>query len=251
MSQSLMDVTAYSLRTLDGAVARLARLVPPPKMSVKVTGNKAYRYDEKSFEQAIVLKTVRLASAAHGAVALLAAGLTLEVGVSMRIMDEVGADIHFLTGPKVSGQAPERNHQRFLTEFFQEEFDHIDPIKATQKRDRVSRKDIRAYNARVSYAGIAPVSKVVDVLETIDNTFSGYVHGAGGHILDVYDGRQFVFRMGTNEKPLRVLQEMLMMYLHRALMDMYMATAVLGGAAAGAELYEAITTTFDEYGNVR
>ena len=79
-------------------------------------------------------------------------GLVLDAGATMRAMDELDSDIMFIAGPLVFQHAREPRHAEYLAEFFQEEFDHPDPLQATQRRNRVSRRDIRAYVARTYYA---------------------------------------------------------------------------------------------------
>lgn len=158
---------------------------------------------------------------------LLNNGLVLDVGATMRVMDELGSDIMFIAGPLVFQQRCEPRHHQYLAEFFQEEFDHPDPLKATQKRNRVSRRDIRAYVARTYTVGV-PVSQVVAVSETVEATFSGYVHGAAVHIMDLYDGRKFVLALETTDLPLSDIAEQYVGYVYRAMTSVAIAAKAFG-----------------------
>jgi len=72
-------------------------------------------------------------------------------------------------------------------------------VRSTQRRSRVSRANVRAYVARAYDTG-APVSRVSEVVETIDNALAGYVHGAAVHVLDIYDGRRFVVPCAADDE---------------------------------------------------
>ena len=121
------------VQTIDRAVAHMEILVPRPKLT-KLHGNhRAYRYVEHQARQALLLKSVRLSSALRAGWVLLQNGLALDAGAIMRTMDELGSDIMFIAGPLVFQQPSEPRHHQYLAEFFQEEFDHADPLQATQR----------------------------------------------------------------------------------------------------------------------
>ena len=154
---------------------------------MRVNGEDRYRYAEKTPQQAIVLKLARVTTGIQATWAVLCAGFTQEAAALQRILDETGSDISFLAGPLTIGQH-ESAHDKFLLEFFQEEFDEgKTPIQSTQKRDRVPRKKIRAYNAR-TYTAPDQVDEASAVLSTIDSVYSGYIHSAGIHTMDTYGG---------------------------------------------------------------
>ena len=181
---------------------------------------------------------------------LLRAKLSLDVGATMRTLDELGSDIRFLSGPAVTGTPLEPRHSEFLQEFFQEEFDHPDPLKATQKRKRVSRRDIRAYVARTFNAGL-DVSEIVAVTSTIDNMNSGFVHGAAVHTMDVYDGAHFAIPSANDDLRLADMRETYLLYVHRALMDVATAAKALGAETEFRALYTLTTDLFYDNGNVK
>lgn len=165
-------------------------------------------------------------------------------------MDELDSDIMFIAGPLVFQRPPKSRHNQYLAEFFQEEFDHSDPLLATQRRNRVSRSDIRAYVARTYNAGL-PVSKVVAVTRTIDAAFSGYVHGAAVHIMDVYDGRKFVVPLQTTDRPLTDMMNQYVLYMHRAMMAVAVAAKAFGESGPFEFVYGAVQSVFTDDGKIR
>jgi hypothetical protein len=181
---------------------------------------------------------------------LLQNGLVLDAGATMRALDELESDIMFLAGPLVFQHRREPRHDQYLAEFFQKEFDHPDPLQATQKRNRVSRRDIRAYVAR-TYNARLPVSQVVAVTETIDATFSGYVHGAAVHIMDVYDGRKFVLPLQTADRRLSDMMEQYVLYIHRAMMAVAVAAKAFGDSGTFEMVYQAVHSVFTDDGKVQ
>lgn len=249
MSRTLEGVFTQVKLALAAAVEQMARAVPQPRLIRSAAGHPTYRYREQLPQQALVLKTVRMMSALIAGKKLVDAGLAMDAGASMRILDELGSDIMFLAGPLVTGHEPEERHGAYLTEFFQEEFDHADPIQASQSRRRVSRRDIRAYVARTFNVG-APVSEVVAVTATIDNAFSGYIHGAATHIMDAFDGSRFCVPLELGDDPLEAVRDQFPQYIHRAIMNAATAAKAVGCENLFHELYELQRDLFDDYGTI-
>lgn len=240
---------ARAIEGIEGSVTRMAAAVPAPRRRRSARGDTVYRYAEEQSQQALVLKVIRTFSALLSAKLLVDRGLVLDAGASFRILDELGSDIMFLSGPLIFGTDPEPRHLRYLSEFFQEEFDHADPLESSQRRDRVSRRDIRAYVARTFHSG-QPVSRIVDVTETIDNAFSGYIHGAAVHTMDVFDGTSFCIPLVPGDRPLEAIRDQLSQYVHRALMAVATAAKALGEEKLFRELYELQGELFTDSGDL-
>ena len=134
----------------------------------RLTRGPRYRYEKSNAQQALILKSVRLFSALLSMRTLIENGLHLDAAAIFRISDEMQSDIFFLAASLVFKSEPEKIHEQFLKEFFQEEFDHPDILKSSQKRNRVSRRRIRAYNAH-AYSNDRNTSKAISVNETIDS----------------------------------------------------------------------------------
>jgi hypothetical protein len=78
-----------------------------------------------------------------------------------------------------------------VKEFYQEELrDDLPLMEASQERDRVPRKKIRAALGRIKLPN-ANQSDMNATTRMVYNTFSGFVHGAYIHIMDQYDGHQY------------------------------------------------------------
>ena len=196
---SIDQLYAQALTAMEQFVHRLDKRVPPPQL-VTHRGAHAFRHVEKAVGQAIVQKLVRMVSTLHAARLLQNHGFVQEQGALQRILDEIQDDIRFLTyGVICDDRMP--LHQRYLDAFFEEEFDAADALGSTQKRDMIPRKKIRAYNAS---KGSPKRSLEVEASRTIHKTFSGYVHAASPHVMDMYGGDPPRFHMsGMRDTPLQ------------------------------------------------
>jgi hypothetical protein len=175
-----------TLQNMEESLRTLATRVRQPK-PVAIGDYYVFRYDERDIHQALIQKLARVISGLHAARLLLAHGFLQELGAMKRMLDEFNEDILFLAYSVISGETTAL-HQEYLDGFWQEEFD--DPTSAfasTQKRPMVSRRKIRAYLARIAGSGLDP-SSTTEVIRTVDKTYSGFVHGASPHIMDMYYG---------------------------------------------------------------
>jgi hypothetical protein len=190
-----------TLENLEFALDRLTKAVPPAEF-VEISGQlPCWRYRQQLPEQAVVIKLARLLSALHAAKILLDGGLVLDVGASKRILDEMVEDVLFIVGALRQGESTPQ-HERFLKEFWQEEFDNseTDDLRNLE-RDRVPRKKIRSFNARLPGVKIRPEirGKVQDV---VGKTYSGYIHGAAAHTMEIYGGEKPRFHpLGMRHTP--------------------------------------------------
>lgn len=179
---------ANTLRTLEGRVR-------PPQI-VALRGGNAYRYMEKSPHQAVIMKLARLATSLNAARVLLGAGLLQDQGATQRVIDELNEDVCYLSLGLIRDEWPTW-HDRYLAEFWQEEFDAATAMQSTQRRDRVPREKVRAFIAKFEEGGFDQSTKV-SVTATVAKTYSGYVHGAGSHIMEMYFGDPPHFHVGAS-----------------------------------------------------
>lgn len=227
---SLMPMIVSSFRKIEGAV-------PAPTL-VSIGHRRAFRYVEQTPQQAIVLKLSRLVTGLQAVWALLEKGLTQEAAAVQRILDEIGSDVLFLAGPLTIG-THEPTHDQYLADFFQEEFDADDPVTSQKPRHRVPRKKIRAYVARTYRdPDDAAVDRAVAVSAFIESAYSGFIHVAGAHTMDIYGGNPRRFHvegmLGTS-----VLEEAAAdyrNYLFRGLTDLACGAYALGLSALYEEL---------------
>jgi hypothetical protein len=105
----------------------------------------------------------------------------------------IGEDITFLVlGAQIGLKGI---HKDFLKVFWREEFEEgVQPIDNTKGRWNISRTKIRAEIESVlaveAHSAAARASRV------IHQTYSGYVHAASPHIMDIYGGSEFRFFLG-------------------------------------------------------
>jgi hypothetical protein len=183
--QKDMAETLYeeAIDNMEATVHALSRRVPPPQ-EVPYQDGYVYRYVGKSIHQALVLKLARCASALGAARLLMEHGYVQEQGALQRVLDEAQEDISFLAFSVIFDDATP-HHQKFLDAFWEEEFDAPTALESTQARPMVSRDKVRAYNAR---HGDPDPSTLGKVTRSISKTYSGYVHGASPHLMDMYLG---------------------------------------------------------------
>lgn len=199
------------------------------------------RHVEKTIQQALIQKLARIVSGLHAIDVLLINGFVQEQGVLNRTLDEIGEDITFLSAA-LTNDTITNLHKQYLDAFFAEEFDNPDsPIDSTQKRNYPPRKKIRAYITRVLGKGINP-SKVSDVGETLSKTYSGYVHAASPHIMDLCGGDPPRFHLTGMSKTPRIEEhvEDAWNYYYRGLIATTCIAKALGDAELVDHLYKYI-----------
>lgn len=178
---------------MEGLLHTFEKQVPPPQR-VFLGGQQVFRYTEKTIHQAIVQKLARLVSGLHAARLLLVHGYLQEQGALQRMLDEFQEDITFLCLAVIYNDIGEL-HLRYLDAFYQEEFDKPeDPIGSTQRRPMISREKIRAYIAKSEAAELEP-SRGIQLSKTMSKAYSGFVHGASPHIMEMYGGNPAKFHV--------------------------------------------------------
>ena len=178
----LYDTTLiYMERTLQELCAR----VPSPK-SIPFKHSFVFRHTEQTIHQALVQKLARLVSALDACRLLLNHGLFQEQGAMQRILDELNEDITFLSYGLIKNNKTALQIE-YLKSFFEEEFDNESALKSTQKRPTVSRRKIHAYNAQFMSPAVDQ-STGIELLRTLSKTYSGFIHAASPHIMDMYGG---------------------------------------------------------------
>ncbi|MBR1232480.1 hypothetical protein [Bradyrhizobium sp. AUGA SZCCT0182] len=181
MSQPKTYFFGPILQALENAFRQIETKVPQP-----VRGRDGrFRYAEQSIRQAIVQKLARLISGLHSVEALLERGLFQEQGIMQRGLDEIEEDIWFLALAVINSDITDR-HMEYLRYFYAEEFsDQNDVVGSRLSRGMVKRDKIRAYVHGSSLSG-AELERAKDVGRTISKAYSGYVHAASPHIMDMY-----------------------------------------------------------------
>lgn len=223
-----------SLEIMERAFCRLEQQVPAP---IEQPWKDVFiiHYIERTIEQALIQKLARQVSGLHAIDALLLKGLAQEQAVIQRTLDEIGEDIHFLVLAVTGKVSP--LHERYLNDFWQEEFDHPDPIKATQKRGMVQRQKIRAYISRIG--GSEDPSTADAVGHTVHKAYSGFVHAASPQVMDMAEGIPPRFQIsGTNNRYRRAehVQDA-WNYFYRGLLSIIMVAKAFGDAPLVNDMY--------------
>ena len=175
-----------TLTNMEAWHAALAVHVRPPE-AVPSGQSLVFQYVDRNIYQALIQKLARVVSGLHAARLLMTHGFGQEQAALQRMLDEFNEDIVFLARGVVSGNITDL-HQEYLAAFYEEEFDNPEnAIESTQRRPMVSRQKIRAYLSRFEGKGLDP-SSVVEVMRTVQKIYSGFVHGASPHIMEMYAG---------------------------------------------------------------
>lgn len=228
-----MSIYHETNKFLEECFHALEASVPAPE-SIKENDCYVLRHkkEHQCFELAIIQKLARYISGLNASLLLLEAGYTQELGAIFRTLDEFGEDIMFLALPISGGIEKTPTHDKYLEQFFQEEFDNPgNAILSTQKREPIPRKKIRAVIADAGKNGLNP-HDAREVSRTISQAYSGYVHGASGHILEMVGGnplRYFLSGMAGTPRQSEFTYNY-WDYAYRGLISVVLAAKVLGEA---------------------
>lgn len=214
------------LEAMDAAFQDYAAALPMAE-SVRQGDEWNYRFKTQDIYHAVVLKLALVQSTLRAAQILNRSGHVMEQGMLQRVIDEANEDILFLVYAITNDTITEL-HTRFLAAFWAEEFGDFDnPTDSHQSREMVSRKQIRAYLARIGGKDLDP-STAVKVTKVVSKTYSGFVHGASPHIMEIYGGDPLHFH--TRGVPSRIpqYQRDLANYIYRGLLSHIFVAKLFG-----------------------
>ncbi len=153
-----------------------------------------FRYEKLTDSLVCYLKGVKAISTLNGCLILLQHGYTQEIGALCRMIDDSCNEIFFLLVLQ-GDEGPSDDQRRFVENFFQEEFDKPgSPLASTQKRATVPVRKIHATFAKLAKNELNP-SDAQELLRTTHQAFSGYIHGAYPHIMEMFGGNPPRFHM--------------------------------------------------------
>ncbi|WKJ89135.1 hypothetical protein QZJ86_14020 [Methylomonas montana] len=220
----------------------LEKRVPPPQR-VPIKDGFVYRYVERTIHQALIQKLARVISGLHAARLLLQRGFFQEQAALQRMLDEFHEDISMLAYACIYSDITAL-HEDYLAAFYEEEFDNENAIEATQKRPMIPRRKIRAYLAKIEGAALDQ-SRGIELSRTVSKAYSGYVHGASPHIMDMYGGRPSQFlvtgMLGTEREEEH--SEDLWNYFYRGIISF----ALVAKAFGDDQLFDQIRNYRDEF----
>ncbi|MEQ1935638.1 MAG: hypothetical protein ABL962_17410 [Fimbriimonadaceae bacterium] len=224
---SVNSALVQSVDAIHRSVSYLQGYFPNPEL-VEVHGAETWRHKEKTALLASYLKCVRIAGTLNACLALLQVGHVQEVYALCRGVEEAGEDITFLAISKPHDKSVPKNQARLVAEFFQEEFvaDSVKRFLVSSKRDRVPRKTIHAAMARSTVSH--DPNRLQVAISTVHRTFSGFVHGAYGHIMDMFNGQQYRMKGLVGTPRILECEELLASYVYRAIAAVRVVTRQLG-----------------------
>jgi hypothetical protein len=119
------------------------------------------------------------------------------------MIGEACEDIHFMQEPFGEGGKPSKYQFEFINEFFQEEFSGQDLMESHNSRARAPRLNVRAANAGlgVDRVKLDPRTEV-KITGVLSATFSGFVHGAYIHLMELFGGPSFGFHTAHDRNAL-------------------------------------------------
>jgi tRNA U38,U39,U40 pseudouridine synthase TruA len=220
------DHFSQTLNLLEGAFRHLEKKVPAATR--KPWGNGfVFRYTEQTIQQAIIQKLARTISGLHAVEALLDRGLFQEQGMVQRAVDEIEEDVWFLSLALINNDFTAR-HKQYLAYFYAEEFGNpADIVDSHASRGMVSRDKIRAYVNQHSGDDATRGNKVGKVLT---KAYSGFVHAASPHIMDMCFGYTPRFDVNGECRALRraEFERDAMNYFYRGILSMAVAAKAFG-----------------------
>jgi len=156
-------------------------MTPPQRFPA---GKRGYidRLPNQDANHAIVLKLAAMLNFLSGALVLCEAGVVVPQGAVKRMADEAGEDVLFLVIGLTEGMTD--RHEAFLDYFWREDFANFDdPLTSFQSRPQVPREKI-----------VAAIHRITDdpstgnrVAKLLSKTYSGFVHAAAPHVMEIYD----------------------------------------------------------------
>jgi hypothetical protein len=226
---------APALEALESTFRLLEARVPPPKRVTWKDGF-VFRYQECTIHQAILQKLARTISGLYAIDALLAHGLFQEQGMIQRALDEISDDIWFLSLGVIRGEITQR-HKQYLDYFYAEEFsDPSNILGSHQSRGMVKREKIRAY---VNSALEQDSARANIASKIITKAYSGFIHAASPHIMDMYGGYPPRFDINGEFRSLRVAGHAndALNYFLRGLFAMAVAAKAFGDEKLFSEMH--------------
>lgn len=209
----------------------------------RLVGNKGYvyRFPVQDAQHAIILKLAAMLNFLHGALLLCESGIVMAQGALERMADEAAEDVTFLT-VGITREMTQR-HLDFLDYFWREDFtDFDDTMNSFQSRPQVPRDKIAA---AIHAIGNDP-STGSKVSKIITKSYSGFVHAAAPHVMDLYDVVEGEFRVESAPDYRKVEhQQDLWNYMYRGAMAI-MAAAKAFGSDAHFEQMGAVLEAFQD-----
>lgn len=196
------------------------------------------RMPTQDVHHAIILKLAAMLQFLNSALVLCEAGLVLGQGALERMADEAGEDVMFLTVGLGNGMADRQ--EEFLDYFWREDFADFDDIpNSFQSRPQLPREKVIAGIHRLN----PDPSTGSKVSKVVAKSYSGFVHAAAPHVMEIYDARSNTFGVSgaPDYRQVEHIQD-LWNYIYRGTTAMMAAAKAFGSDKHFEALEEAIET---------
>jgi hypothetical protein len=189
----IVDILFGIIQALSKSVEMMEQAIPKPVYLDAGTKRRRWRFTDGSPRILQVLKCARIASALRACVVLLASSQMIEMEVLFRTIDDFLADITFADEIIEKGiENATVDQRKWMEAYFidnnrtTEEMlaDSVDPTKRTFNLQW--RQKVQASEARV-FGGDDP-HRVKKMVKTIDDAWSGAVHGDYTSVMTMYGG---------------------------------------------------------------
>jgi len=214
----LTDYLSSVLKQLETHYNTMGEALPQPILE-KTGSGVHFRHEQYSDSLLSYLKGIKLLSTLNAALILYQHGHAQEVGALCRMADDFCNEILFFVKP-LGNAGPSRDQVRMFEDFFREEFENPEnPLASSQDRNTVPRRKINAAFGQLVSNELNP-HDAQNTLSTIHKAFSGYVHGAYPHIMEMYGGNPPRFHMAGMPGTPRMDEwnDQLVTYIYRAIM---------------------------------
>lgn len=173
-----------SVDRLCAIVDQLGSSFPPPTIVPRGDGFvDRHKPSQKSNGLLCYIKAVKLCSTLNGILCLLDKAFVQEAYALSRISQDQVEDIHYMVIPRGPNQTLDKWQVKASEEFFQEEFDPTDPVGTSSERERLARQKVRTAITN----DMDDPSNSNAIAKMTYRTFSGYVHGAYVHTIELHN----------------------------------------------------------------
>lgn len=191
------------IEELDIALGIFDRQIGRPEFNAE-PGLERFRYRIPTPRVFQVLKCVRIISGLRACLALLKSGFTQEIGVLIRTIYEFLHDIDFIEQGIRLGELTSAQNE-MLDRFFQHDLKRGEEMMNDHsKQPTILRKKV--YSLIAKFLKPENPDRAQRLLKTLEDAYSGYVHGRYPHIMELYSGGDWRFythgMLGTSRAPI-------------------------------------------------
>jgi hypothetical protein len=223
--QQIVTVLGGIVDLLCMSVREFEKLIEKPTFVEDDKPIRRFRFEHPNALIFQVLMCARVASALRAALLLLRESHTTEMGVLFRTIDDFLADVNFVD--EIIEKGPENvtvSQREFLDLYFVDDKRSSEEMLENRKKvnHNERRQKVQASEARV-FGGENPY-RVKQIAQTIDDAFSGVVHGNYTSVMEMYGGGAAYFHTQGIPARFSEYRRFLGLQIHHAL-DMFFKVA--------------------------